>query len=538
MAPRLQAFRYKIMELYLNDSSEPINNNYVKYIMIENLYEAKTSGAIYISMSVPASLYRKILNWENTTKGYIILALRPENVYSPTSVHENYVEGKFMYTIPTSNPDYSIDLEPQNKVETNYKDITISLINNNSLDKLKTSFGGIYWKTSMAELVKRALVGFDKVVVQPIEDFKLPMILIPFINNRKKYLEYLFDLYPFYQTSYTFFADFKKVYLVANDTDSVSSNGIDTVVFNINSVVDPSSYYEGISAPSKKTKKVDTNKLKNVDYIDNSAYNIFVNPANIAVIPNKGVDKITNTIGFVNESGVFSFGGRLKYGMKGGDDSSPENLKLAIRRCNETNMKVFTNMANSNRIYIELEKPYINGDFITPDKVIYIKFNVTGHQDFEDYNGAYYIVFKREIIRNNSGTFATSCSLGLRKIDITETANLSDINFNTLESIGATVFKSYKNSAQESKKNFDKGNANQQRTTATVTPTVTGSPNSNLKSVQKAGIDLSEKDPFKKYTENGLVTGIEYNPKLYDMSNCGPTNMVHTHQPESGFTHK
>lgn len=418
MANVFQAFNYEISDLSF--MGESINPNYIKYILIESLYESRTVATMYLSMHIPSDLYQSIINAEKTDDGKINIVIQSRNMYSDTSVANEYVSGRFTYIIPSSNPDYSLDIS--NSTTDNYKSIVMSLINNEVLDKLKSSLTGTYNKIDVQDLLRIALQHFENVVVQmpTVEDLKpIENIVIPPMNSMKKLVDYIFNVKPFYNTAFTFFADFNRMYLCAHDSETSAAIGaVSTVIFHVVDITDTSAYFQGLS----------TNANVRGNYIEDGNYHIYVNPGDISLTPNKGLDMISDQIMSVEEGGKVTEPIKLDYGVLG-QSTEHEFAKLAVRR--GSNIDIYANVLNSNTVLLEIKKAHLNGAVITPDKVIKVSFELTNNkQDFnEKYSGDYYLSYKEEVIRNSSGTFVVACTIGMKKIgNLREVSDTSEVS--------------------------------------------------------------------------------------------------------------
>ena len=80
----IQAFTYEVTEFSFN--GRKLNTNYIKYILIECLYETRTMAVMYLALHIPSELYQDILNAEKTDHGFINLSIKSKNVYSETSL--------------------------------------------------------------------------------------------------------------------------------------------------------------------------------------------------------------------------------------------------------------------------------------------------------------------------------------------------------------------------------------------------------------------------------------------------------------------
>ena len=413
-----QAFNYDITQFSFK--GEQINSNYIKYIIVDSFYESKTMAAMYVALHVPNELYQDIIDSENSEDGFMNVTIRSKNVYSDTSIADDYIKGKFAYVLPSSNPDYSVNLSED--IGSSYRPIILSLLQQDYLDKLKTSICGTYCNIDIQDLLRLALKDMKNVIVQTptVENLKkFDKVVIPPMNSMKKMVDYLYNLKPFYNTAYTFFADFNNVFLIAHDKDTSAAIGaVSRVVFHICSVTNDNAYIEGVVTGNMSSRE---------DYVDGDTYHIYVNPADVSVSPNKALDKISNQIMAIQEDGTVTEPIQLDYGVLGATSSNLS--KLAVRR--GANIDIYANMLNSNTVTVEIKKSHINGAIISPDKVVSVSFELSDDkQDFNSrYTGDYYITYKREYIRNNSGTFGVSCTIGLKLIgnlkSVTDTSEIS-----------------------------------------------------------------------------------------------------------------
>ena len=195
----IQAFTYDIAEFSFGGRT--LNTNYIKYIVIECLYESRTMATMYLALHIPAELYQDILDAEKTEKGFINLTIKTKNVYSDTSLSDKYISGRYVYVLPTSNPDYSVNLSSEE--DKSYKSLTLGLLDKDYLDKMKSSLSGTYYNIDIQDLLRLALKDMRNVIVQPptVKDLKkFSKIIIPPMNNMNKLVAYLYNLKPFYNT--------------------------------------------------------------------------------------------------------------------------------------------------------------------------------------------------------------------------------------------------------------------------------------------------------------------------------------------------
>jgi hypothetical protein len=92
------------------------------------------------------------------------------------------------------------------------------------------------------------------------------------------------------------------------------------------------------------------------------------------------------------------------------NNNTDSNVKQSFKRGGNANL--YKNMAESNTVVIELVKENIDASIIAPNK----EFRINNYPGYEDYNGKYTLLYKKEIIKNVNGEFGLSVCIGLRKV--------------------------------------------------------------------------------------------------------------------------
>jgi hypothetical protein len=382
-----QAFHCNIaMRYILNGSSTDINSNYIKYILVEDMYESNIMPLVYVSVAVPNELYTTIISHESD--GQFYLNVERQNVYSNTSIKHKSFSGLFTYMSSTSNPNYVEVLDVNTSTADNaYKVITVALMSMELLNAAKTSFNGIYGNIDTATLISKTLEGLNCVVKAPVYNTVFETEVIPALNSRKKLLSYIFQQSPFYDTNFIYFMDFDKTYLLDMNGEGceVPGDGLHSVLFDISKVTTAEAYLDGIEEV-------------------NGAYMVYINPADTNVTPNKGQDKTANQIVNITEAGDVDW---IDLDINRNIGSTTKQ-----RFSRGTSSILEKNILESNTVIIELSKTYLDGSIFTPNK----KYSIHNYADYANYNGTYTLLYKREIIHNEDGVFKSSVKLGLRKV--------------------------------------------------------------------------------------------------------------------------
>ena len=379
------AYKFDINASFiLDDQSTPFNPNYIKYVIIESNYETIYMPVIYMSLSVNKETFSMLTS--NESKAKIYLKIDRYNEYSQNKLYKKYIEGQFTYITSTNNPNYTEDLSSSNDADDMYMLINVALMDLSIIDREKKSFNGIYRDIDQGTLILKALEDVESVISPLKYNPHYDTLMIPPLSSIHKYLYYLYDLCPFYDTNYMFFMDFDKTYLL--DYTGKYCNSLDdhkeNVVINIHSVLDHESYYEGMEE-------------------DDFGYTIEVNPAYATFGLNKRTDKVSNQFVFVDDEGDIQ-----KVDV---DVNASENSVVKQVFIRKEHAKLYMNIINSNAKEMEIMKESLDGSILTPNKA----YTITNFKD-HSFDGSYTLTYKKEVIRNVSGSFHNSISLGMRKV--------------------------------------------------------------------------------------------------------------------------
>ena len=370
----------------LGNQITDINPSHVKYVVIENNYEQTFMPVIYISLSVHRDMYKKIMG--NEKEGKIYLKIDKYNEYSQNKLHKRYLEGQFSYIASSSNANYSEDLSSSGSGEDIYSTVNLALMSIDILNKEKKSFNGIYKGIDQGTLILKAFEDMES-VISPLKFNPLyDTIMIPPLSSIHKYLYYLYDMCPFYDTNYMFFMDFDRVYLLdySGNYCPARDNQKKTIVIDINSILSEKAYYEGIEERDDE-------------------YRLYINPSYSSIGLNKHSDKIVNQLVFIDDEGDIQ---KVDINVNASSDSAVKQTFIRGEHA-----KLYMNVMNSSAEGIEVMKEGVDASIITPNKM----FILNNTKD-TTYNGRYCLINKREVIRNISGSFRNSVSLSLRKVGV------------------------------------------------------------------------------------------------------------------------
>lgn len=420
MAENVLAYRYSSRIMYSdNNGSEDLGSMFIRYIVIENYYVSKPIPVIYLSIALQPDIYNKIVNNENAG-GKIYLELNCYNALSNLYVSKNSFREDFNYIISNSDPAYTSPLDEGSKTpDDNYKIITLGLIstklmNANKAEKDKNNgilISGVFGKIDTDTIISKIIEGIEKfnihsVIKPPTHNNQFNQLIIPPMNNRKQIINYIFDKAPFYDTSFIYYMDFNNLYLVDQVPDGtiVNDDELPRVIFRIHNLAEETSYIEGMM-------------------IQNDAYIIDINPTHITIVPNKVQDKVANNLVTIDENGVMDV---KEINVNAALGSEP---KYTFKRGG--NAQLYKNIFESTSVQVKIAKESLNGSLFTPNK----RYSIMNYEAKPEYNGEYYLVQKREIIKNNMGVLRSSIEFTLCKI-----GNIEDIgsSFTDTENVLST----------------------------------------------------------------------------------------------------
>lgn len=391
-----------------NNSAQRIETDRIQNIVICHDYETHSMCTIILSLNVSSELYTDMVKYRNEAKVY--LKIQYIDAHSDTSLSKDYIEGQFSYFLSSTSPNYTTRLDESNtNADSNYQNIHIGLMNMKSIDELRCSFDGVFKQIDQNTLIYMAIQDTKIVVQQPTYNAKYDAMIVPPIVSRARFIKFLFDIDPFYDTDYLYFIDFDRAYLLARDGKAVSANDdtLDDIIIDVREVTTEEAYYDGME-------------------IKDGAYYIYVNPANTNVALNQSTEKVANVLIAMDEDGSQ----RVKLDI---NRSVGSGEKITYQRTD--NPLLYKNAIESSSLIIELVKENIDSRYITPNKRIMVK----NYSDYSDYDGAYLLMYKHEVITGKAGEFTVATALGLKKLGNIESIGNSALSSGYKKSVTSST---------------------------------------------------------------------------------------------------
>lgn len=374
------------MSLIVANKETIIPTEGITSIIIDTDYENKVMPIIYVSLSVNLELYNKLVS--NSTNGKIYLNIKKYDVKVNISVKEDKIKDQFVYFIP-SNATYIKDLGNSEDNEYNsFITITIGLMDMKLLDYKKKIFNTVYRNIDTRTLIGIITSGRQLIMSEVKENKHYEEFLMPPITTRSEALKYLFDIYPFFDTMYTYFTDFDNTYLI-DRTGKYVSEKMNTIFIDIKSIDSRSSYYEGITVDHSK-----------------NCYILFLNPNDKTITPNKTTEKVTNQIIGIYQDQVTKVDLNI-------NNSKLSNMEKPIFvRADKEDTNIIKSNIEETSVILNFTKSNIDSDIFTPDKC----YTVSNYEEDKEYNGKYIIIYKKEIITKTDTEYMTNTIIGLKYV--------------------------------------------------------------------------------------------------------------------------
>lgn len=398
-----------------------IESERIAYVAIEELYEnERILPVIYVYANLSSEMYTMITNTRNTSEFH--LRIRKRNALSKTSVFEEVVNDVFSYVSPNTSANYGDKLNTTEAAKDSaYRGTLIGLVSSTMTNELRKSFNGVYKDITVKNIVKDlALGGLRNVIMPEIKyDKQFNSILFPPLASRYKLLQFMFNKFAFFDSYFTFFMDFKNTYLIPRNAEAVSANDgkPDTAMIEIKNYTSEEAFTDGFT-------------------VENGAYVIYVNANDTNVIINTSTDKVANKIvGYSDSTG--------KQDLSVTTNPNEKNTeKTTYVRSNSA--AAIKNDLQSNAVMVQLLKQNLDPDIFTPNK----KYDIKHYPDYEEYNGKYYLAYKKEFFYlKNNNKFIITCNIGLKQAVNEETARV------TGDTYSPTLIKSYRSSKRTSTNN-------------------------------------------------------------------------------------
>lgn len=391
-----EVFRYKISLNYVNskNSEISIDSSQLSYIGIDKDFDNINMPVIAIVGSIEKNIIDDMIS--NINDNIVTLGIYRYDVSNQNDgVTKKYFHDRFIYIIPddiskTSEIDYP---NGENKPGL-YKDITIWLIQQDSVNNNRKTINGVFKNASTNSLILQTSNYLGKILLEPIKyDNKYGQIIIPPQDSISSYISYLNNcLSVFYDTQYRFFIDFDTTYILSSSGKIVKSKNQDIFTIELD------------------IKNILTNSEETGMYIDKrkGKYTININTSDTEYTKNNVSNKLVNKITTIDSEGNV---------IEKNVESNKTNVTSTINQIinlsnNDINaINNITSTLDINNIMVTLTKNDLDASMFTMNKEYII--NDPNH---EEYNGRYLISSTKQIFIKQTDYFIMTTVLTFKKL--------------------------------------------------------------------------------------------------------------------------
>ena len=370
-------YRYKISAVFTYDDVViEMPSESIQMLTTNYDYNAYNMPIYYVDFRLNSNLYDMMVL--NSETGKIVLTMRKYDNSTVRALNRKIVEQEFSYIMPT-DADYHRPLDKlevaNDKSDDSYKVGTMALIGYNNFEENSVLYNDIIKNSNMISIVHKYTSHMNMVIEPFTNNEMIDWIIIPPLTSITNLLKFLNDFQPFYDKGYRYFRDFGKTYLLSNSGNPVpdGNDKYNTVVINILDTSDPVS----------KSIHMD------IDIVRNKEYNTILG------IGNSG-QTYTATLNIKGESDKEKL---LLY--RTFDDEDPQykvnNMKTEI---------------DGSSVVLQLTRTEIDSSIITPNK----EYIVQNYREFQEYNGRYILVSKKEVYIQQENEFVSNTLLVFKKV--------------------------------------------------------------------------------------------------------------------------
>ena len=393
-----ESFRYKVSLSYVNSDSNSeilIDSNQIQYIGIDKDFDNTNMPVIAIMGSIEKDIIDDMIN--NINNNIVTLGIYRYDINNQNDdITKKYFHDRFIYIISDDvSKTAELDYYEGNNNTLLYKDITIWLIQQDSVNNNRHTINGIFKNVTTNSLILNTTNYLGKVLLEPIKyDNKYDQIIIPPQDSISSYISYLNNsLSVFYDTQYRFFIDFDMTYILSSSGKVVKSKNQDifTIEINIKNIGTNTNEELGMYINKNGDKASITVNTTDIEYTKNN-------------ISNKLVNKIIT---------IDSEGNVLEKNVDNNKIKVTGNMNRIINISNNDNNAInnITSSIEMNNVMLTIIKNDLDASIFTMNKEYIINDEL-----HEDYNGKYLLCSTKQLFVKQTEYFIMTTVLTFKKI--------------------------------------------------------------------------------------------------------------------------
>lgn len=384
-------YKYRVSLTHIKNNIETtVDSASIKSIIINREYYSLNMPIIIMILNLNATQYQQFVLSRFTS--YVILHIERYDVNSNSSINKDIIKTKFHYFLPDNNPNYMKDIDQNVTTDDNaYKKLTIGLMSIDLININRSIFNANYKKINMRTLIQLGMEKIPKIILEPIKNNKLfESVYIPPIDSVSEYIDYLNSISSFYEGNYFFFMDFDYSYLMSNNGNSIDIKD---------------GTFPTISIDIQNTG-ADESKLMGM-ILDNEhkVYKIYVDSLNTSLLLDEKSDYMVNSYLATTTNGKL-FTKDIR------SINNQYTKKMVFDRIKEENIFGMSYIEHGGDIILGISKPELDSSVLLPNK----EWIIDHFEDNTEYNGKYYLLYKKDILVQQDGEFSNITNIGLHKV--------------------------------------------------------------------------------------------------------------------------
>lgn len=389
-------YRYNIELRYMYDNTEVVlDSTNISSIVIDYDFDNKNMPTMYAKVNIDKNVLDDMIINSNKKTITVIISKYINN--SKVYVKENYIKDRFIYFLPKDiNPNKALDYNNATKdAKDIYTQVTIGLMKLDCINNNKVLINTVYKNTNLSNIIASQLSNMN-LLMEPLPNAKnIPNFIVPPLNSLSTFISYINQQYVLYDTTYRFFYDYNKTYLISSSGKPIpcKSEIMHSVILDVHETNTDISKMQGI----------------NVDY-DKKVYFINVDTTEINTFEDQALPRSYNSVMVVSSEGGYE---KIKLNT---EIPNSKNENIRIEKLNNDNIGVIKNIKSSieNSISgLNITKSELDGSVFTINKEYIIK----NYDKLNNNNSSKFLLSrKREIYTLNNDNYSLSCLLTFKKI--------------------------------------------------------------------------------------------------------------------------
>lgn len=396
--PNTDIYKYSVnMKYSLNGKIYDIIDECIKSIVIDSDYDKLNMPMIFVTLDIYQTMANMMIL--NQHSGTFIMDLKKcvSNSDMP-DLFNDYISDKFVYFI-TGEVDQRVDMVTGNTEENNVEDkhinVTLGLLSMDHVNKNKKVASGVI-DGNLSSIMYYMTSHLPIVIEPPRNNVSLTNTILPPLDSVAKMLKYLNSLSVFYPTSYRFFIDFDKSYLMSSSGRALKAAGEDitSIVITIYHKHKMDAVIQGMTTNHQQ-----------------AIYEMSVSSADCELSDNSLAE-----MSFSKISGTSTSGSIVNKTIAAASSSNIIAKSKPVRISNDNNGLIDNMISNIDNSAVQLlvQKIDVDGSKFTMNKEYIIR--AEDAYGTEKYNGRYILIRKRELFIRQDTTFTSDLILMFRKV--------------------------------------------------------------------------------------------------------------------------